>query len=353
MKFKQSYFTPTGITFLFCLTMNVFAGEPPQMPPAQVSIVLAKERLLAPTTQVSGSVVSLNDSNISTQVSGELEWLAAVGSSVKKDDTIARINPTLLTIDLQTADAGLQRLQADLDFRQQEVKRFKTLANRDNTSKTRLQEEIAKRNMLLQDIKAAQAGLAAAKHNLSKSEVKAPFSGTIAARLASKGEFLSTGDQLLRLVDTYHREISLNAPMSLLPFIKKEMSVQVSTAYQSDQVKINAIVPVGDDISRMVEIRLNVTNENWITGMPVSIHLPSAPALKRISIPRDALIIKGSDVYIFRVDKSMKAERLDAKIDAIDGDWVAIKTELAEGEQIVIRGGERLMPGQTVSIVKK
>jgi len=353
MKLKQLYFIPTGITFLFCQTMNVLAGEHPQMPPAQVSIAVAKERLLAPTTKVSGSVVSLNDSKLSTQVSGELEWLAAVGSSVKKDEIIARINPTLLTIDRQTADAGLQRLQADLDFRQQEVKRFKTLANRDNTSKTRLQEEIAKRNMLLQDIKAAQASLAAAEHNLSNSEVKAPFGGTIAAQLASKGEFLSTGDKLLRLVDTYHREISLNAPMSLLPFIKNQMSVQVSTAYQSDQVKVNAIVPVGDAISRMVEIRLEVSNENWITGMPVTTHLPNAPALKRIAIPRDALIIKGSDVYIFRINQSMKAERLEAKIDAIDGDWVAIKTELAEGDQIVIRGGERLMPGQSVSILEK
>ncbi len=349
---KRSYFAPAGAIFLFCSTMNAFAQEPPQIPPTQVSIVLVKERLLAPTTQVTGSVVSVNDSKISTQVPGELQWLATVGRSVQKEDVIARINPTLLAIDLQTAEAGLARLQADLDFRQQEVKRFKTLADRDNTSKTRLQEEIAKRNMLLQDIKAGEANLAQAKHNLSQSEIRAPFGGTIAARLASKGEFLSTGDQILRLVDTFHREISLNAPMSLLPYIKNKMSVQVSTVYQTDQVKVIAIVPVGDEISRMVEIRLDVSIDHWITGMPVTIYLPNAPALRRMTIPRDALVIKGSEVYIYKIDESMKAEKIDAKIEAVDGDWVAIKEKLTEGDQIVIRGGERLMPGQSVSILK-
>lgn len=341
----------TLIIFLF--VYDALAGEPPQMPPAQVSIVLAKQKLLAPTTQVNGSVVSLNDSKISSQISGELQWLAAVGSTVNKGDIIARIDPVLLTVELHTAKAGLERLRADLSFREQEVKRFNSLAKRDNTSKARLQEELAKRNMLLQDIQAGQANLNRAKHNLSQSELRAPFSGTIAARLASKGEFLSAGDQILRLVDTFHREISLNAPMSLLPYIKNEMSVQVSTSFHSEQVKVNAIVTVGDKISRMVEIRLSVSNDDWIVGMPVTVHLPSAPALSRIAIPRDSLVIKGSDVYVFRIDQSMKAERLDAKIDAIDGDWVAIKIELAEGDQIVIRGGERLMPGQSVSILEK
>ena len=122
MKLKQSYFTSAGIIFLFCLTNNVLAGEPPQMPPAQVSIVLAKERLLAPTTQVNGSVISLNDSKISTQVTGELQWLAAVGSAVKKNDIIARIDPILLRVELQTAKAGLERLKADLNFREQDNK---------------------------------------------------------------------------------------------------------------------------------------------------------------------------------------------------------------------------------------
>lgn len=342
------------IIFLqFVIVQTSNAMEQPKMPPAQVSIVLAKERLLAPTTQVTGSVVSLNDSKISTQVPGELTWLATVGSAVKKGDIIARIKPTLIAIDFQMAEAELEKSRADLAFRQQEVKRFKTLANRDNTSKARLQEEIAKRNMLLQDIRIGQAKLALTKHNLSQIEIKAPFGGTIVHRLASKGEFLSAGTQVLRLVDTYHREISLNAPMSLLPYLSNGMTVQVSTNLLSDKVTVNAIVPVGDEISRMVEIRLNVLNDHWIVGMPITIHLPNAPALTRITIPRDALIIKGSDVYVFRIDQSMKAERLDAKIEAIDGDWVAIKTKLAEGDQIIIRGGERLMPEQTVSILQK
>jgi multidrug efflux system membrane fusion protein len=343
--------TVTLLLFAVVLILSLQSSNAMEMPPTQVSVVLAKERLLAPTMQVSGSVISLNDANISTQVTGELQWLAAVGSKVKQGDIIAKIVPTLLEIDLQSAEAQLEKLRADLDYREQEVKRFKVLAKQNNTSKTRLQEESAKRDMLIQDIQGGKANLAMAKHNLSQTNIRAPFSGHIMSQLASTGEFLSIGDHVVRFVDTFNREIALNAPMALLPYLKMELPIQVSASKSSGTLPISAIVPVGDKTSRMIEIRLAMTNNQWIVGTPVTVSLPKAAALTRITIPRDALIIKGSAVFIYRVDQNMLAERIEAEIEVLDGSWVAIKAQLNVGDKIVIRGGERLMPKQSVSIL--
>ncbi len=333
---------------------NNFAMQEYQMPPAQVSVVEAEERLLAPTVSVTGSVISLNDSNLSTQVSGELQWLAEVGTQVKKGDIIAKIVPTLFTIDVQVAEAQLNKTQADFKFRDQEVTRFKLLANRDNTSKARLQEESSKRAMLLQEIHAAKANLAMAQHYLSQTEIRSPFSGHVVSRLANKGEFLSEGEQLLRLVDTYNREITVNAPMNLLPYLNLETLVKVEFASSSMNLPISTIVPVGDKVSRMVEVRIRVSSDAMmVIGSAVKVSLPSAKALTRVVIPRDSLIIRGTEVYIYRINQSMKSEKIIVEVDAIDGAWVAIKSKLNVGDKIVIRGGERLMPDQDVQILEQ
>ncbi len=351
---KAKMFQALLKVILLLFSQSVFTMEQ-QMPPAQVSITLASERLLAPTMQISGSVISVNDATISAQISGELQWLAEVGSNVNEGDTIARMDVTLFKLNLQSVEAQLKKLQADLAFRQQELKRFSILADRDNTSRAQLQEETSKRNMLLQDIQTAKSDIEKARYYLSKTHVKAPFTGHIVKRLASKGEYLSVGQEVIQLVDTVNREIRINAPLELLPILQKQSEVsevEVVAYGEHSKAAISAIVPVGDAISRMFEVRLTIADEQMIPGMPVTVSLPSAIPLNRVTIPRDSLIIKGSDVYIYRIDDSMKSERIEADIVAISGPWVAIKHKLFPGDKIVTRGGERLMPGQTVSILE-
>ena len=341
-----------GLVSSFVVVAPSQAQEQGGMPPAQVSLTTAKTRLIAPTKSITGTVISINDSRISNQVGGELVWLAQVGSLARKGDVIAKIEDTVLAANLQTAKAQLARLEVDLEYRAKEVKRFETLATRDNASRARLQEESALHDMLIQDIKVANANLATAKHFMSQSQIRAPFSGHITERMANIGEYLNIGTPLIRLVDTFNREIVINAPLNLMEFFNTESVVNVTAANQSVQLPLSAIVPVGDHSSRMVEIRLSVAETEWLIGTPVKVNLPSAPARERVSFPRDALVIKGSNLFIYRVDDSMKAEQVKVDIDAIDGNWVAIKAAIKEGEKIVIRGGERLIPGQPVSVLE-
>lgn len=339
------------ITIAFLLSQSLQAEEQYQAPPAQVSVVKAEAKLLAPTTSISGSVISINDSNISSQVSGELLWLTEVGQTVTKGQTIAELDPTRYQLAVKTADSRIKGLQADLEFRKQEVIRLKELATRNNTSKARLQEETAKQVMLTQDIRAAKAALATAEYDLSLTKVRAPFDAIVTDRYSSMGEYLMLGSQLLRLVDINNAEMTFNAPIDLLSFMTVGIQLQVNSKNLSELVTIKSIVPVGDAISRMITVRLKPASSRWVIGSPINVSVPSAEPKTRVAFPRDALIIKGSNIYVFRVANDMSAERIEAKIVALDGKSVAIEAELKEGDRIIIRGGERLMPGQKVTLL--
>ena len=57
-----------------------------EFPPARVEVAKAEMREMAPAVDVSGTVVSLNDSQIASEVAGVLTWLADVGDSVDAGD---------------------------------------------------------------------------------------------------------------------------------------------------------------------------------------------------------------------------------------------------------------------------
>ena len=69
-------------------------------PPARVEVATAELRDMAPSVDVSGTVVSLNDSRIASEVEGVLTWLADIGDAVEVGDVIARINPQFIRIEL-------------------------------------------------------------------------------------------------------------------------------------------------------------------------------------------------------------------------------------------------------------
>ena len=74
-------------------------------PAAKVEVATAQLRDMAPTSNVSGNVVSLNDARVATEVEGVLVELANVGDAVKKGAMIARIDPHRMQVAQRRARA--------------------------------------------------------------------------------------------------------------------------------------------------------------------------------------------------------------------------------------------------------
>jgi multidrug efflux pump subunit AcrA (membrane-fusion protein) len=111
---------------------------------------------------------------------------------------------------------------------------------------------------------------------------------------------------------------------------------------------IRTVVPVGDAVSRMVEVRLSPTAGDWIVSTPVKVSLPKGPAVTAVAVPRDAIIIKGGSVFLYKVGANNMAERVEADVRATVGLWVALGGGVAPGDKVIVRGGERLQPGQPI-----
>ncbi len=114
---------------------------------------------------------------------------------------------------------------------------------------------------------------------------------------------------------------------------------------------VRAVVPVGDAVSRMVEIRLSASEGDWLVGTPVQVSLPSDTPVTAVAVPRDALVERGGQSFVYKVTDEGTAEQVTANIQSIVGLWVGIADGVEPGDQVIVRGAERLAPGQSVEII--
>lgn len=321
-----------ALVLSFGLEAAAQQGEPP---PARVVTVDVQKRLLAPQMQVPGTVVSKNDSRISAEITGRIMAIAEVGDTFSAGDIIALIDDRFYL-------AQVKRMEADLRQKNQNLSRIEELTSSQFSSVSNLELATADRDI-------AEATLDQAKYDLERTKIRAPFSGVVVERLSQVGEYATLGTVIARLVDTHNLEISARVPISSAPYLKDLGEVFVSEGLNGLSLAVRAVVPVGDERSRMMEIRISLSEGNWVVGTAVKVSIPSGPALEVLAVPRDALILRSNNIYLFTVDADNTAKRIPIRIGAASGDYVEVIGDVPEGVQVVIRGGERLREGQKVA----
>lgn len=323
-----------------------------ELPPARVEVATAELRDMAPSVDVSGTVVSLNDSRIASEIEGVLTWLANIGDDVDAGDVIARIDPRLIRIEVKRAEANVARLQSDYQYRQRQLERTEELADKNSASKTLLDEALAQRDQAQHLLADASAALERERANLERTEIRAAFAGHVTARLASVGEYIDVGEDVLRLVDTHRIEISLPASIALTRYIRPGMRVPVRNGTVEREHEVRTVVPVGDAVSRMVEVRLSADDSEWLVGTPVQISLPSDSPVSTVAVPRDALVERSRQAYVYKVNEDNAADQVTVQISAVVGLWVGVAGGIEPGDRVIVRGAERLSPGQAVEVIE-
>jgi multidrug efflux pump subunit AcrA (membrane-fusion protein) len=99
-----------------------------------------------------------------------------------------------------------------------------------------------------------------------------------------------------------------------------------------------------------MELRLVLDETAWPVGLNVRVAVPSGPSTSQLVVPRDALVLRREGNVVFRINGENKAERVPVNLGVASGEMIAVEGELNAGDKIVIRGSERLQPGQTVAI---
>ena len=320
-------------------------------PPAVVEVREARNEMMAPQVFMPGTIVSKNDSRISAQVSGSVNWVAPEGTYLEKGDVVARIDDSNFRLAVERNRAQMKRLEARLSFLQSELKRALELAETDYSPISRVEEARSNVAMAEQELSTARIALKQSEIDLARTAVKAPFPGHVVERLAQAGEYSVPGRQLVRLVDTRNLEVAAKAPVALSAALRDGQTVMLRQNDELVPARIRALVPVGDERSRNMDIRVIVPEgQMYVVGEALQVGLPESAPERVVAVPRDALVLRTDGTYVFRVSDENTAERLRVETGTATGTLVAVRGGINGGDKVIVRGGERLRPGQAVQL---
>jgi RND family efflux transporter MFP subunit len=327
-----------------------FGADPAKPPAVSVEVATARTAHVAPRTWIPGSVVSRDDARIAGIVAGRVLWIAEVGQRVAAGAALARLDETVARLRVADLQAQVARAQSQADLAHTQLERYQSLAATKIYSISQLDEARAQMEMARHDVARLTAQLKQAQYETEQSEVRAPFPGVVTERFAQRGEYLQVGAAVVRLVNTDEVEARATAALAFAGNVKPGQVATLRVASEESRAKVRAIVPVGDDRSRQFEIRIALVKAQWPVGTAVEVSVPTGADRTAVVVPRDAIVIRQSHSYVMRVAQNGTVERREVQSGSAVEDLVEIVSGVSAGDRLVIRGAERLEPGQAITI---
>jgi RND family efflux transporter MFP subunit len=242
----------------------------------------------------------------------------------------------------------VNRLAAQVKYDRSQAARMENLLSQNAIAKSARDQAVSTRDMDAGALAQAQAAMDKSDYELKHSDIRAPFPGRVVARLINPGEYATAGKPVVRLVDIGSTEVSVQTPIDAARYLREGMPLTVDIEGRPVIAKVRAIVPVGDIASRTIEVRLTLPAAAGFVGDAAKVFIPSAEPRDVVAVPRDALVLREDNTYIFKVDGKSKAERIAVETGAEEGAMVEVKGLIAPGERVIVRGAERLEAGQIV-----
>ena len=334
-------------------------GDKPQgPPPVPVRVASVIQDTVSEQITLVGTTEPIARSKVAAEISGLVEaYPVREGDFVEKGQVLVRLRSNDLKLRLKSAEAAKEKVRANLVFAEKELTRYSKLKDTDSIAASKYDEALYQEQSLQQELLRAEAEIELLKDDIKKMTVGAPFSGFVAQEHTQVGEWLPTGAQgVVTLVNLEHVRITVDVPERYVVQLVPESPVRVLVASLSNEPfvgKISAILPEGDANARTFPVHVTLANPDLKirSGMEAKATFSLGTTKDALLVPKDAIVTAGESRLVYMVGSSTAQPVNVQVIGYYDGN-VAVEGSLKPGDSVVIRGNERLRPGQVVEILE-
>jgi len=326
--------------FLFPGNKNAAAPAPRSGGNAAIPVTgfVVKPQRFENTVQSNGTIYANEEAELRAEIAGKITSIHfKEGGMVNKGDLLVKINDA----DLQ---ANLSKLNAQLKLGNDKLQRQTKLLEIGGIS----QEEY---EMTHTEVSNTQSDIDFTKAQIAKTEIHAPFSGSIGLKNISEGNYVSASNVIATIQQLDPVKIDFSVPEKYLAFMQKGDTIKfyMGEAGKEHEAQIAAIEPTIDPATRSVKIRAYAANKDksLYPGAFVHIEIVINISEHAILIPTESVvpIMKGKKVFVSRggvIDEANieTGERTEDKVEVLSG--------LKEGDTILTTGVLQVRKGSQV-----
>jgi RND family efflux transporter MFP subunit len=359
-KTQSAYFSVYFIAAIVCFSTGFTSkaaqqnkNQSPQ--PVPIRVAKVEKRMVSDQISLVGTAEAIAKSKIASEVSGIVEYFPVKeGDHIKKGDLLVKLKSTDLKLILKGAVAAREKSIANLENAKKELTRVGRLKEANSIAERKYDEALYNHRALSQELEQNNARIEQLEYEISQKEVLSPFSGFIAVEHTQVGQWVNTGGDVVTIIDLSKIRITVDVPERYAVLIPENGGVTVNVKSIPGKPlsgKIYTILPQGNSESRTFPVRINLANPGFKikSGMEVFVTFDLVRTRTALLVPKDSIVTSGEDKLIFSV-LSGKAVSVRVNVTGYFDGNVAVEGNLKPGDLVVIRGNERLRPGQAVKV---
>lgn len=263
------------------------------------------------------------------------------GQRVGKGQLIAEIDATNLNTALRSSEAVLRQAQDAYE-------RMKFLHDSNSLPEIQWVEAQSK-------LQQAQAAVDMAKRNLADARLTAPVSGTVGTQIAHAGETAMPGQPVVTILDINTVKVNISVPEKELAGINTNSPCTISVAaLGGKQFTGHKIVKSvqSNPMTHTYEVSIDVANpaHDLLPGMVCDVTFASE-SRNVISVPVTAVMKgTGNQLYVW-VNQGGVAKRRNVETGNAYGSRVEIISGLQDGDNVIVKGMQKLSEGSKVQAI--
>lgn len=351
---------------LILLSLNLFSkplfAQPSKPgggpPPAPVEVAPVVEEEVTTSVTLVGTGEAWLETVIAAEESGLISgMLVEEGDRVTKGQPICEQDSTQLELRIQAARADLAEAQVFQAQAGSDLARMKRLFEINSVSEKAYEDAKFKAEAAQNRTQSMRSELSALEKQLKSRKIRAPLTGYVVKRHCLVGQWLGEGQPVVTLVVPDPILFRVPVPERYISAIKRGDKAQVrfdALVERSFEGKISAIIPRADDASRTFPVRIEISNPAGLIkpGMLGRATIPTGERRKALLVPKDSLVLSPSGTAVYAV-VDQQARLVPVRTGAEHGSRIEAEGDLIPGLLVVVRGNERLRPGQPVTITRK
>ncbi len=309
---------------------------------------------------------------VRARVEGFLQqMLFEEGTHVKKNQVLFVIDQEPYIAKVDKAKAQLKKDEAQARKAERDLERIRPLHAQNAASQLDLDNATAAYEMAMASVAMSQADLDQAEQELSYTLVTSPISGSISERYVDLGTLVGSSGKSLLATVVKSDTVLVDFSMTALDYLRsKERNVTLgqkdstrtwqptvtitlpdNTAYPYEGI-VDFAEPQVDSRTGTFSVRAEMPNPKHVLlpGQFTKVRLLLDVRANATVVPQKALIIEKGGTYVYVMRKDSSVEKRFIETGPEFGNNTVVERGLIPGENIVVEGYHKLMPGIRVKV---